>query len=45
MSSKLKKLKDLERILTVTIPLEDYKDKFQSKINNIKGQAKLDGFR
>ena len=44
MSSKLKKLKDLERILTVTIPLEDYKDKFQSKIN-IKGQAKLDGFR
>ena len=45
MSSTLKKLKDLERILTVTIPLEDYKDKFQSKINNIKGQAKLDGFR
>ena len=45
MSSKLKKLKDLERILTVTIPLEDYKDKFKSKINNIKGQAKLDGFR
>ena len=45
MSSKLKKLKDLERTLTVTIPLEDYKDKFQSKINNIKGSAKLDGFR
>lgn len=45
MSSKLKKLKDLERILTVSIPLEDYTDKFQSKINNIKGSAKLDGFR
>jgi trigger factor len=45
MSSKLKKLKDLERVLTVSIPLDDYKDKFQSKINNIKGSAKLDGFR
>ncbi|MDA9024419.1 trigger factor, partial [Gammaproteobacteria bacterium] len=45
MSSKLKKLKDLERILTVSIPLEDYTEKFESKINNIKGSAKLDGFR
>ena len=45
MSSKLKKLKDLERKLTVSIPVEDYNSKFQSKLNNIKGQAKLDGFR
>ena len=45
MTSKLKKLKDLERKLTVSIPVEDYNSKFQSKINNIKGKAKLDGFR
>ena len=45
MSSKLKKLKDLERKLIVSIPVEDYNLKFQSKLNNIKGQAKLDGFR
>ena len=45
MSSKLKKLKDLERKLIVSIPVEDYNSKFQSKLNNIKGQAKLDGFR
>ena len=45
MSSKLKKLKDIERKLTVSIPVEDYNSKFQSKLNNIKGQAKLDGFR
>ena len=45
MSSKLKKLKDLERKLTVSIPVEDYNSKFQTKLNNIKGKAKLDGFR
>ena len=45
MSSKIKKLKDLERKLTVSIPVEDYKSKFQTKLNNIKGKAKLDGFR
>ena len=45
MNSKLKKLKDLERKLTVSVPVEDYNSKFQSKINNIKGKAKLDGFR
>jgi trigger factor len=45
MTSKLKKLKDLERKLTVSVPVEDYNSKFQSKINNIKGKAKLDGFR
>ena len=45
MSSKLKKLKDLERKLTVSIPVEDYNSKFQSKLNNIKGQAKLRWFQ
>ena len=45
MTSKLKKLKDLERKLTVSVPVEEYDTKFKSKINNIKGQAKLDGFR
>ena len=45
MTSKVKKLKDLERKLTVSIPVEEYDKKFQSKINNIKGKAKLDGFR
>ena len=45
MTSKIKKLKDLERKLTVAVPVEEYDSKFKSKINNIKGQAKLDGFR
>ena len=45
MTSKVKKLKDLERKLTVSIPVEEYDKKFKSKINNIKGKAKLDGFR
>ena len=45
MTSKLKKLKDLERKLTVSVSVEDYNSKFQSKIANIKGKAKLDGFR
>ena len=44
MSSKLKKLKDLERKLTVSIPVEDYNSKFQSKLNNIKGQGKTRWF-
>ena len=45
MTSKLKKLKDLERKLDVSVPVEEYKAKFDSKINKIKGTAKLDGFR
>jgi trigger factor len=45
MTSKLKKLKDLERKLTVSVPVEEYNSKFQIKLNNIKGKAKLDGFR
>ncbi|MBL6902592.1 MAG: trigger factor [SAR86 cluster bacterium] len=45
MTSKLKKLKDLERKLDVSLSVEEYKAKFDSKINKIKGTAKLDGFR
>ena len=45
MTIKLKKLKDLERKLTVSVPVEEYNSKFQKKLNNIKGKAKLDGFR
>jgi len=45
MTSKLKKLKDLERQLDVSIAVDAYKVKFDSKINKIKGTAKLDGFR
>ncbi len=45
MSSKIKKLKDLERKLTVSIPVEDYKKKYGGKLSKIKSTAKLDGFR
>ncbi|MDC1491673.1 trigger factor, partial [Gammaproteobacteria bacterium] len=45
MTSKVKKLKDLERKLEVTVPVEEYKSKFDGKINKIRGTAKLDGFR
>lgn len=45
MTSKLKKLKDLERKLTVSIPVDEYNSKFETKINKIRGEAKLDGFR
>ena len=45
MSSKIKKLKDLERKLTVTVPVEDYDKKYVSKLSKIKSTAKLDGFR
>jgi trigger factor len=45
MTSKLKKLKDLERKLTVSIPVDEYNSKFESKIDKIRGEAKLDGFR
>ena len=45
MSSKIKKLKDLERKLTVTVPVEDYDKKYGSKLSKIKSTAKLDGFR
>ena len=45
MSSKIKKLKDLERKLTVSVPVEDYNKKYGSKLSKIKSTAKLDGFR
>ena len=45
MSSKVKKLKNLERKLTVSIPVNEYDSRFDSKLNNVKSKAKLDGFR
>ena len=45
MSSKIQKLKDLERKLTVSVPVEDYKKKYDGKFSKIKSTAKLDGFR
>ena len=45
MASKLKKLKDLERKLTVSVPVEDYDSKYSAKLAKIKSSAKLDGFR
>ena len=45
MSSKIKKLKDLERKLTVSVPVVDYDKKYSSKLSKIKSTAKLDGFR
>ena len=45
MSSKIKKIKDLERKLTVSVPVEDYEKKYGGKLSKIKTTAKLDGFR
>ena len=45
MTSKLKKLKDLERKLTVSVPVIDYEKKYTGKLSKIKSTAKLDGFR
>ena len=45
MTSKIKKLKDLERKLTVSVPVEDYEKKYTGKLSKIKSTAKLDGFR
>ena len=45
MNSKLKKLKDLERKLTVSVPVADYEKKYNGKLSKIKSTAKLDGFR
>jgi FKBP-type peptidyl-prolyl cis-trans isomerase (trigger factor) len=45
MTSSLKKLKDLERSLTVSIEKDLYKSKFDEKISNLKKNVKLDGFR
>ena len=45
MSSKIKKLKDLERKMTVLVPVENYEKKYTGKLTKIKSTAKLDGFR
>ena len=45
MKVSVKKLKDLERKITISVPVEDYEIKFNSKIKNIKTKAKIDGFR
>ena len=45
MTSKIKKLKDLERKLTVSVQVEDYEKKYDGKLSKIKSTAKLDGFR
>ena len=45
MKVTVKKLKDLERKMTISIPVDEYEVKFNSKIKNIKTKAKIDGFR
>ena len=45
MKVTIKKLKDLERKITISVPVDEYKSKFNSKIKNIKTKAKIDGFR
>ena len=45
MKVSIKKLKDLERKITVTVPVTEYETKFTAKLKNIKTKAKVDGFR
>ncbi len=45
MKVKIKKLKDLERKITISVDVNEYDVKFDSKIKNIKTKAKIDGFR
>ena len=45
MTSKLKKLKDLNRKLTVNVETKKYDDKYKAKLNKIGSTVKLDGFR
>ena len=45
MKVSIKKLKDLERKITIAVPVEEYQSKFNTKIKNIKTKAKIDGFR
>ena len=45
MKKTIKKLKDLDRKITVSVPVDSYDAKFSSKIKNIKKKAKIDGFR
>ena len=45
MKVNVKKLKDLERKISISVPVKDYQEKFSTKIKNIKSKAKVDGFR
>ena len=45
MKVKIKKLKDLERKIIVSIPVTEYEKKYDLKIRNIRSKAKIDGFR
>jgi len=45
MKVNIKKLKDLERKIIVSVPVDEYESKFNTKITNIKTKAKIDGFR
>ena len=45
MKVNVKKLKDLERKITISVDTEEYDSKFKNKIKNIKTKAKIDGFR
>ena len=45
MKVNIKKLKDLERKIIVSVPIDEYESKFNTKITNIKTKAKIDGFR
>ena len=45
MKVNVKKLKDLERKITISVTVEEYQNKFNTKIKNIKSKAKVDGFR
>ena len=45
MKVQIKKLKDLERKITISVEVDKYNSKFSSKIKNIKTKAKIDGFR
>ena len=45
MTSKLKKLKDLNRKLTVNVETRKYDERYQAKLNKIRSTVKLDGFR
>ena len=45
MKVSIKKLKDLERKVLITIPVNEYELKFSTKLKNIRTKAKVDGFR
>ena len=45
MKVNIKKLKDLERKIIVSVPTDEYESKFNTKITNVKTKAKIDGFR